>query len=236
MPAEPGTACWAELDVDDPEAVLPFYAAVLGWSYDPSDGAGVVARRDGIAVAALGVAGVATPPAWTVHLAADDVDAAAERCEELGGQLLHGPEDDERGARVLLALDAGGAVVGLRESDDEVPAPAPGMLVGAEAASAEPGTTRTFHGALLGYRFGATSDGAPDHTACLGAGGEPLARIGFAGDALPHWLPVFAVADVDAAVAAAQEAGGTVVAPASAARPATLADPAGAPFGVTVRR
>ncbi|MDD7937420.1 hypothetical protein PHK61_03190 [Actinomycetospora lutea] len=231
-----GAPYFAELDVEDPGTVTAVYAAVLGWSV----GEGVVAehqhrivRCDEHAVAALGSPGVAAPPAWTVYLRVDDVDAAAASLEELGGQVLHGPEDDLGGGRLLVALDAGGAVVGLWESDHDVPAPGPGRLCWAEAASAEPGTTRTFYGELLGWRW--AEDGAgPGHLAG-DAGDGPLAGLGLAGDALPHWLPVFAVHDADAAVGAAEDAGGEVVAPVDSGprgRHATLTDPGGARFGV----
>ena len=147
--------------------------------------------------------------------------------------MLHGPEDDGAGGRLLVAVDAGAAVVGLWESDDGIPAPSPGRLCWAEAASAEPGTTRTFYRELLGWGFVDGGD-QPGHLHGL-VDGAPVAGLGLAGDALPHWLPFFAAADVDAAVEAAREAGGEVVtpvAPGPRGRHATLADPAGARFGV----
>lgn len=236
-----GAPCWAELDVADTDAVTAFYAAVLGWSLHDTvvaDHQDRIVRCDGRDVAALGSPGVAAPPAWTLYLAVEDVDAAAEDVEELGGQVLYGPDDDTAGGRLLVALDAGGAVVGLWESGGtepghDAPPPAPGRLCWAEAASAEPGTTRTFYGELLGWRW--AEDGAgPGHLAGH-AGDVPVVGLGLAGDALPHWLPVFAVTDADAAVATAEDAGGTVVAAVDESprgRRATLADPAGARFGV----
>ena len=83
---------------------------------------------------------------------------------------------------------------------------------------------------------GASSTGAtsrPPARPAPAAGRSP--GLGLAGDALPHWLPFFAAADVDAAVEAARGAGGEVVtpvAPGPRGRHATLADPAGARFGV----
>ena len=119
-----GVPCWAELDVEDAGTVTPFYTAVLGWAVGPGTAAehqAAVARVDGRPVAAFGSPGVAAPPVWTLDLAVDDVDAAAGELEELGGQVLHGPEDDGAGGRLLVGVDAGAAVVGLWESDDEIP-------------------------------------------------------------------------------------------------------------------
>ncbi|MEJ2859557.1 VOC family protein [Actinomycetospora flava] len=231
-----GAPCWAELDAEDREAAAVFYAAVLGWSVHDAVVAGHqhgILRCDAHDVAAFGSPGVVAPPAWTLYLAVEDVDAAAESIEELGGEVLHGPEDDDGGGRLLVALDAGGAVVGLWESDRDVPPPGPGRLCWAEALSAEPGTTRTFYRELLGWRW--AEDGAgPGHLAGHGEHG-PLAGLGLAGDALPHWVPVFGVADADRAVGVAEQHGGTVVTAVDAGprgRHATLADPAGARFGV----
>ncbi|WP_285648023.1 VOC family protein [Actinomycetospora sp. NBRC 106375] len=236
-----GAACWAELDAGDSadlDAVTAFYGAVLGWTPDASPSAEhqqLAVHAGGVPVAALGSPGAATPPAWTLYLAVDNVDAAAEALEELGGQVLHGPEDDLAGGRLLVALDAGGAAVGLWESDDALPAPGPGRLCWAEAASAEPGTTRTFYRALFGWEIDDDDEDGAGRLVCRGEDGRALAGLGLAGDALPHWLPVFAVADADAALAAARDAGGTVVTPVSEGprgRQATLTDPAGARFGV----
>ncbi|GAA4926239.1 hypothetical protein EV188_108127 [Actinomycetospora succinea] len=199
-----GTPCWAELDVEDPEVAAAFYAAVLGWSA----GGEVVADHQ--------------------HrtLRSDDRAVGA-----LGSPGVAAPPAWTLYLRV--GIDGGGAVFGLWESDHDVPPPAPGRLCWAEAASAEPGTTRTFYRELLGWRW--EEDGAgPGHLAGHGDDG-PVAGLGLAGDALLHWLPVFAVTDVDAAVAAAEGAGGQVVAPVAAGprgRHAALADPAGARFGV----
>ncbi|WP_433788130.1 VOC family protein [Actinomycetospora sp. CA-101289] len=233
-----GVPRWAELDPGDgtdPDAVTRFYAAVLGWASGDGVTAGHqqrVLRHEDAAVAALGSSGAAAPPAWTLYLAVDDVDAAAEHLAELGGEVLHGPEDDLAGGRLLVALDAGGAVVGLWGSDDPVATPGPGRLCWAEAASAEPGTTRTFYRELLGWRF---ADGADVGHLVASAGDRPVAGVGLAGDALPHWLPYFGVADVDAAAGAAREAGGGVVVAVTAGprgRRAVLSDPAGAHVGV----
>jgi predicted enzyme related to lactoylglutathione lyase len=70
---------------------------------------------------------------------------------------------------------------------------------------------------------------------CLDDQGRAVAGIGLAGDALPHWLVSFAVNDVEAAADAARAAGGKVLASATGGahrRHVTLADPAGARFGV----
>lgn len=231
----PGSPCWAEVDVDDPERVTAFYAAVLGWTFT-DDGAAdhhvAIALVDGRPVAALGSVGAAPPPAWTPYFAVEDADEAGDRVTELGGTVLDGPEDAGDAARAFVAVDTGGAVFGGRE-DDAATVRGAGALVWVEAASADPGQARTFLRNLFGYRY---EPGPEEGAVTMYLGdGSVVGGIGFAGDALPHWSVHFAVADVDAAADAAGRSGGTVVtAPHDDAggRRALLEDPTGARFGV----
>jgi uncharacterized protein len=228
-----GEPCWADLalaaGVDDLGA---FYGAVLGWTFTDEDAAGhheLVALAGDRRVAGLG-APDGSPPGWTLYLAVDDATDAAERLEEAGGMLLHGPDDDGCGGLVVVALDGGGATVGLWESD--APGAPPAWV---EAASADPGLTKTFYGTVLGLRHEPTDEPG---TTTLHRDGPALGAVVFAGDALPHWLVHFGVADVDAAVACAEAAGGTVVVPpedGAFGRRAVLADPSGARFAVIAR-
>ena len=220
--------CWAEVDVADPEAVMGFYGAVLGWTFDAGPRAPhhhAVASSNGRAVAGIGSPGVAAPPAWTLYFAAEDADDVAAAVDEYGGEVLHGPEDVADG-RLLVALDGGGAIFGVWESDAP---PSPPAWV--EAASAEPGATRTFYARLFDYAYGAPSDEVPGYVAIEDVRGG----VGLAGDALPHWLVHFAVPDAAAALDAARAAGGAVVEEVTEGpwgRRAVLTDPGGARFGV----
>ncbi|NMO90845.1 VOC family protein [Actinomycetospora sp. TBRC 11914] len=228
-----GRPCWADLAiVGDTPGVIAFYAAVLGWSFTDDDAADhhvAVASAHGRRVAGLG-APDGSPPGWTLYFAVDDAADAAERLEEAGGMLLDGPDDDGRGGLVVVALDAGGAVVGLWEADD--PGDGPAWV---EAASAEPGQTRTFYGTVLGHTHEPTDEPG---TTTLHRDGPALGAVVFAGDALPHWLVHFGVPDVEAAAAAVGNAGGEVLeVPTTGAfgRRAVLADPSGARFAVLER-
>jgi predicted enzyme related to lactoylglutathione lyase len=230
-----GTPCWVEVAADDPEAVMAFYAAVLGWTY--TDGVAphhaATALLDGRPVAGIGTTGAEADPAWTLYLAVDDADAAADRSAELGAMLLHGPEDAGDAGRLFVALDVGGAVFAGWEHEAHVGVGVvdePGALCWVSSASAEPGASRTFYRRLFGYEYVETAEAGS--ATFHGAGGPALGSIGSAGDALPHWLVHFGVADVDATVDAARDAGGTLVAPHPGG--AVLADPAGASFGVRV--
>ena len=225
--------CWADLAIGDAaEALTTFYGAVLGWSFTDE---GAAEHHEAVALAGdRRVAGIGapdgSPPGWTLYLAVEDAADVSERLEEAGGMLLHGPDDDGCGGLVVVALDAGGATVGLWESD--VPGSPPAWV---EAASAEPGLTKAFYGTVLGFTHEPTDEPG---TSTLHREGPAVGAVVFAGDALPHWLVHFGVEDVDAATAAAGAAGGTVVeAPAdvTSGRRAVLADPSGARFAVITR-
>ncbi|MCD2189066.1 VOC family protein [Actinomycetospora soli] len=220
-----GLPCWADLTAG---AGPEFYGAVLGWTFT-DDGTArhhdVVALADGRRVAGLG-APEGSPPGWTLYVAVDDAADAAAAIEEAGGQVLHGPDDDGTGGLVVVAIDAGGAAFGVWEADDHA-----GPLTWAEAASAEPGQTKTFYGSVFRWTHRPTDE--PGTTTLHLDGSPAFGTVTFAGDALPHWLVHFAVADVDAAAAAAGAAGGLVVG--TDAERAVLEDPTGARFAV-VRR
>ncbi|WP_433799753.1 VOC family protein [Actinomycetospora sp. CA-084318] len=220
-----GLPCWADLTAG---AGPEFYGAVLGWTFTDEGAAAhhdAVALADGQRVAGLG-APEGSPPGWTLYVAVEDAAEAAEAVEEAGGQVLHGPDDDGSGGLVVVAIDAGGAAFGLWEADEHAP-----PLHWAEAASAEPGQTKSFYSAVLGWTHRPTDEPG---TSTLHLEDSPaFGAVTFAGDALPHWLVHFPVADVDAAGAAAEAAGGVVVG--KDAQRAVLEDPTGARFAV-VRR
>lgn len=232
-----GTPCWVEVDAADPDAVMAFYAAVLGWTY--TDGVAghheATALLDGRPVAGIGTTGASADPAWTLYLATEDADEAAERAADLGAMLLHGPEEADDAGHLFVAVDTGGALFGGWEAGDHLGVGVvgePGALCWVEAGSAEPGASRTFYRGLFGYRYAETSEAGS--TTFHGDGPDALGAIGFAGDALPRWVVHFGVRDVDAAVEAARDAGGTLITPHPGG--ALLADPGGAPFAVRALR
>lgn len=128
-----GVPCFAELDVDDPDAAAAFYAAVLGWTVDDAvraDHQHRLLRHDGVAVAArwvedgapgrlvghgpdgplagLALAGDALPLAPVFGVA--DVDVTLRAAQAAGGTVLAGVED----GRATLADPAGAAFGVLR--------------------------------------------------------------------------------------------------------------------------
>ncbi|MGA7987412.1 MAG: VOC family protein [Candidatus Dormiibacterota bacterium] len=118
----PGSFCWLELNSRDIASDKLFYWTVFGW--DPSESAtpGYTEFKLGDAVIAGGMALPAGRPAdipshWLVYFGVADVDAAAAKVTELGGSVIHPPEDIPGDiGRFAVAHDPQGAVFGLLTS------------------------------------------------------------------------------------------------------------------------
>ena len=76
--------------------------------------------------------GQGVPPAWNTYLAVDDVDAAAKRAADAGGQLAMPVMDVMDAGRVAFAIDPSGAVMGMWRAKEHIGAAlvnAPGTLI-----------------------------------------------------------------------------------------------------------
>jgi len=114
-----GAFSWNELMTTDPGAALAFYGKLFGWTSEPMsmpDGVYHVVKTGG-----AGVGGIMTmpaqaaaggmPPCWGAYVTVDDVDAAARKAVELGGRVVHGPEDVPGVGRFAVLLDPQGAAI-----------------------------------------------------------------------------------------------------------------------------
>lgn len=236
-----GTPCWADVAVPDVPAALAFYGAVLGWEFtDLGEQFGhyTLAKVGGRDAAAIGgLQDPAQPAAWTLYLATDDADATAKAVEAHGGTVLVPPMQIPGNGRMAIVLDAAGAAVGLWESGAMTGAQVvneAGGLVWEDARLTDAAAGQRFYTDVFGYTYDAVP-GAPDDYATFSVGGEIAGGIGGmmdAPDGTPsHWLVYFMVADVDAAVTAAEAGGGSAPMPATDTpfgRMAVITDPFGA--------
>jgi predicted enzyme related to lactoylglutathione lyase len=240
----PGGPCWTELGTDDLEAAKRFYSALFGWrpETDPRQEAG------GYTVAHLGDAAVAAlaplyqegqPVAWNVSFAVPDADAAVRELTDAGGTVLLGPMDVFDVGRFAVALDPGGAAFQLWQARSFRGAGlfnAPGSLGWVELLTRAPERAREFYPTVFGWSVNASDrytqwgiDGAD-------FGGMVTMDDKFPPEVPPHWLPYFAVEDVDATAGEAASAGGDMLMEPTSVpdgpRIAVLRDPQGAVFGV----
>jgi len=247
-PWPPGTPCWADLTVPDVPAAQAFYGAVLGWTCQPTAdefGGYTIAQVRDAAAAGIGpLPSPDVPTAWTLYLAADDVDRVAESVAPNGGTLLLPPGDVGALGRMCIAADPGGAVFGVWQAGTHIGASVtsePGGLAWEDLRSTDPDAARAFYRALFGFETTPLAEAGPDyHT--FGFPGDPAPLGGMGGmfgapaGTPSHWLPYFEVADADVAVAAVAAAGGRVLTPVMETpygRMAGVVDPFGAGFTVT---
>lgn len=242
-----GVPCWVDLTVSDVPKAQEFYAAVLGWTFQDDEGTGYsIAQVQGHAAAGIGpTPQPGIPSAWTLYFAADDAEATAAAVTGAGGTLLLPPGDVGPLGRLLVAADPTGAVFGVWQHGRHIGAgwhSEPGGLIWEDLRSPDPDRARAFYTAVFGHETQALDAAGPGYTTftLAGVGGEaPLGGMGpmfGAPDGTPpHWLVYFATADLDAALAAAREHGGTQPAEPQASpfgRMGPVTDPFGATFMV----
>jgi uncharacterized protein len=241
-----GVPCWADLTVPDVAAARRFYADVVGWSFAESGeeyGGYVIARAKGAAAAGIGPqVQPGQPAAWTLYIASDDVDTTAAAVAENGGTVLLPPGDVGPLGRMFIAADPTGAAFGVWQAGQHIGAEItnePGGMTWEDLRSPDPDAARAFYTAVFGYETQPLADAGPDYHMFMPPGSQaPLGGMGgmFGMQGVPaHWDVYFSVPDTDAAVAAAEQDGGTVVSPARDSpygRMAGVRDPFGATFSL----
>jgi predicted enzyme related to lactoylglutathione lyase len=112
-----GALTMNELDTRDLDGAARFYGSVFGWVVEPIEVDGQVVygsfKLDGRLVAGLLPMGDAfppeVPPNWVPYFGVADLEASGSRVDELGGQVLMGPEAVPEG-RFMALRDPHGAV------------------------------------------------------------------------------------------------------------------------------
>ncbi|MEU6097197.1 VOC family protein [Streptomyces sp. NPDC047079] len=239
-----GGPCWAELGTSDLEGAKRFYTELFGWR--PETDTRQEAR--GYTVAHLGDAAVAAlaplyeetqPVAWNVAFSVDDADAAAEAVEAAGGTVILGPLEVRDAGRFTVAVDPGGAAFQMWQPGAFAGAGlfnAPGTLGWVELLTRAPERVTDFYTTVFGWSVNAS----PEYTQ-WGIDGDDFGGMTTMGDVFPpevptHWLPYFAVEDVDGMASVAMDAAGSLLMEPTSVqngpRIAVLKDPQGAVFGM----
>jgi uncharacterized protein len=243
-----GTPAWIELAVPDLARAMEFYRALFGWEYEvgPAEHQhATMCLLDGRTAAGLVVPGPGADTgdaAWTVYLATEDCDGAAERVTAAGGTVVQAPVDIGAQGRMAIVRDPVGAWFGLWQGRGFVGAEVvnePGALVRNDLVTPTPEPARAFYAAVFGYTLDRNED-LPDFdfTFLRRPDGKEVAGImGLETVPSSSWSTTFEVADTDAVVEAASAAGGTAGAPDDMlyGRFATITDPFGAEFSVIAR-
>ncbi|KPK16575.1 MAG: hypothetical protein AMJ62_05095 [Myxococcales bacterium SG8_38] len=222
---QPGTFSWVDYSAKDLEGAKAFYGKLFDWKLleEPApNGRYVMAQLRGKDVAALtpmseNETRMGAPPHWNSYVTVKDVDAAAARVGELGGQVHVPPFDVMQAGRMAVVADPTGAVFCLWQ---------PSMHVGAVLVN-EPNTfcwnelytndlaaAEGFYTALFGWKskHATSSDGAK--LVELYNGERPAATMM---EIQPEWGPMpptwgvyFAVASCEDTIDRAKTLGGSV--------------------------
>lgn len=115
-----GTFCWNELMTRDTAKAGKFYSDLLGWNPTESDMPGMkytllkAGDKDAGGMMDMPAEVPAEVPSyWMSYITVDDVDAAAAKAKELGGQVIKEPMDIPNVGRFCIIQDPTNATVGL---------------------------------------------------------------------------------------------------------------------------
>ena len=119
---EPDTFCWADLSTPDPKRAQEFYSSLFGWQLitGENDSSGYLHIQNGDQF----IGGVPpaqhrdpkTPPHWLLYIQVSDVDASAQKAQELGARIYAPPMTIEGAGRMAVLADPQGAVFAIFKS------------------------------------------------------------------------------------------------------------------------
>ena len=244
----PGTPSWVDLASPDADASARFYGGLFGWE---AAEAGPVEETGGYRMLTLGgrnVAGLGPtqgegqPAMWTTYVSTDDADAVVARVREAGGQVVMDPFDVLGAGRMAVFADTAGAFISVWQPQTHHGADVvnePGSFCWNELATRDIDVAKRFYEAVFDWRGETNAYGDSSYTEWqLGGrtiGGMIQMNEQWPQDVPPHWMVYFAVEDVDASAAKAEELGGKIAVPPTdtpAGRFAVLNDPHGAVFSI----
>ncbi len=236
----PGCFSWVDCVTLDLPASVKFYSALLGWETDElstSLGAFTNCRLRGEPVAALNGLSpdMGFPSAWNSHVTVADVDAAAARVSELGGELIEKPFDIDEQGRMCLLRDPQGATLSLWQPRAFIGAGlvnCAGAMVWNELLTPDRAASQAFYSGLFGWEFQRFD---PEYDE-IRNDGRANGGLDYGPDAAAReaaeWRVYFTVADMEKAAACVSEMGGEALTPIehlhSQPRRLGVHDPAGA--------
>ena len=238
-----GKFVWRDLVTEDPDAVKPFYAGLLGWEFVETRALGApytLVRSGGQFIAGISRTRRPRPDQpvsqWLSFMSVASVDRAVEQTRAAGGSVVAGPLDLPNVGRGAVVLDPDGAPLGLLRSavgdPADVASPALNRFMWTEHLSRDPQASAAFYASLAGFEVRKEEfAGRPYWVLVRGRERAGLLRNPIALDR-PIWLPFVRVTDPAASAASVAQLGGRILlAPRSDVRSggmALVADPAGA--------
>lgn len=238
MPSDRGAFIWYELMTPDAAGAKAFYDAVIGWDIDAANSGPdsafdyrMIKRDDGgfaggmLALSPAMVAGGARP-GWLGYVHVPDVDAAVQIVVDAGGTVHMGAHDLAGVGRMALVADPQGATFYLMTPTppaDNPDAQSDVFSVGQpqhvhwnELWTSDPDAAVALYGGLLGWtQHGDMDMGPMGKYRFIQHDGVGIGAIGKAAADGPgsRWDFYFGVDDIDRAVKAVGDNGGTIAGP-----------------------
>lgn len=216
-----GRFVWHELVTPQSAASHEFYAKTLGWQTQDWDGdpaQSMFAGPNGPLGGA--VVDASTASHWVTYVAVDDIDAAVEQTQSLGGSVLHPVTEIEGGAgRYAILADPQGVKFGIYSVGAEgtmgsESAPKPGEFSWHELATTDAAAALSFYGKLFGWReVDKLPMGPLGFYHLFGRDGEAIGGVFNRGPEIPcsAWLGYVRVQGLAQVVERVQAGGGTLV-------------------------
>jgi predicted enzyme related to lactoylglutathione lyase len=240
----PGTFSWVDLQTSDQDAAKSFYCDLLGWEYEEvpiGDGSTYsMAKLQGQSVAAIGGRqDESIPPHWNCYVTVESADATADRAQELGARILAEPFDVFDAGRMAGFLDPQGAILSVWEPKENIGAGlvnVPGALTWNDLISPDIEGSAKFYRELFDWKIEEIPGAEGQYWSIENGGSQNGGLMPMPPGGHPAWNLYFAVEDVDATLAKANELGGaTVMGPMdipNGSRLAVIRDPQNAVFSV----
>lgn len=223
---------WYELMTPDADGSKAFYDRVVGWNiqttHGENTGYGFIVNADGGMTGGVlhldpAMRAGGARPCWLGYIGVDDVDATLEAVEAAGGKVTMPPRDVEMAGRIAMVADPNGAPFyimtpkpppGASGESTAFSPTLPGRCAWNELMGTDQQAALDFYTGLFGWALPEPMDMGEMGTyqfvnhddLMVGAimRKPPEAPVS-------AWTHYFRVADIDAAKAAAEESGGSIM-------------------------
>ncbi len=243
--ASPGKFVWYDLLTEDLPGVKRFYGELLGWTFSDTElPQYTLIEHDGRPIGGIvDLSGRKTSlneSQWVSLLSVIDVDVAARKTEQAGGEIHVAPKEIPGRGRLAVVTDPQGALIAyIRASGGDPPdrKARPGDWLWTELWTGDLGEAEGFYRNLVDYELDDKTILGEEYVIFTRGGVPRSGVITNPDEKLPsHWLPYIRVEDAAALADRVEGLGGKVaLAPSPEIRQGTVAivvDPSGAPVAL----